>query len=85
MENKERNREEIKKKIQAMSEEELIDLYLKADWLSEQLTLLKKLRFGAKSERIVSGQLNLFNEIEDIQDHSDPQEEAEEGYEEVWD
>ena len=61
-----------------MSEDELVDLYLKADWLSEQLTLLKKLRFGAKSERIVSGQLNLFNEIKDIQDHPEPQEEAEE-------
>ena len=78
MENKDKKREEIKKKIQAMSEDELVDLYLKADWLSEQLTLLKKLRFGAKSERIVSGQLNLFNEIEEIQDHPDPQEEAEE-------
>ena len=50
MEIKESKREEIKKKIQAMSEDELLDLYLKADWLFEQLTLLRKLRFRSKSE-----------------------------------
>lgn len=68
-----KNREEIKKKIQSMSEDELIDLFIKAeeaDWYKEQLAVLNKLRFASKSEKIICGQLNLFNEAEEIYDAS---------------
>lgn len=64
-------REDIKKKIQSMSEDQLIDLFIKAekaDWYKEQLAILNKLRFGSKSEKVICGQLNLFNEVEEIYD-----------------
>ena len=48
---------EVKKKILATIEEELIALYLQADQPSKQLNLLNKLGFGAKSEKIMSKQL----------------------------
>lgn len=66
------NREEIKKKIESMSKEELIDFYMEKDseiaWYKEQLTLMNKLRYSTKSEKTICGQLNLFNEVEDIHD-----------------
>ena len=34
------------------------------------LPLLKKQRFSGTGEKVVNGQLNLFNEVEDIADHS---------------
>lgn len=71
-----KNREEIKKKIQSMSEEQLVDLFInnennkaEIDWYKEQLVLLNKLRFSSKSEKTICGQLNLFNEVEDIHDN----------------
>lgn len=66
-----KNRDDIKKKIQSMSEDELIDLFIKAEevnWYKEQLAILNKLRFGSKSEKIICGQLNLFNEAEELYD-----------------
>ena len=66
------NREEIKKKIESMSKEELIDFYMEKDseiaWYKEQLALMNKLRYSTKSEKTICGQLNLFNEVEDIHD-----------------
>ena len=38
------------------------------NWYREQLQMLSKSRFSSTSEKVISGQLNLFNEIEDIQD-----------------
>lgn len=77
-----KNREEIKQKIKSMSEDELIDLFIKNEqkeqelnWYKEQLAILNKLRFSSKSEKVILGQLNLFNEAEDI--HDNPVEEAE--------
>ena len=68
-----------------MSEHELVDSYMKlyteAKWLKEQLTLLKKAHFGSASEKIVTGQLNLFNEIEDLYDHRDRKEDLDDGAE----
>lgn len=64
-------RDKIKKKIQSMSEDELIDLFIKAkeaDWYKEQLAILNKLSFASKSEKVICGQLNLFNEAEEIYD-----------------
>lgn len=72
-----KNRDEIKKKIQSMSEDQFVDLFLRteeADWYKEQLAILNKLRFSSKSEKNICGQLNLFNEVEDI--HDTPVEEA---------
>lgn len=70
------NREEIKKKIESMSKEELVDFYInnqkietELNWYKEQLALLNKLRFSSTSERLITGQLNLFNEVEDTFDH----------------
>lgn len=66
------NREEIKKKIESMSKEELVDFYMEKDseiaWYKEQLALMNKLRYSTKSEKNIVGQLNLFNEVEDIHD-----------------
>ena len=74
MENKEKLRHELKKKIKSMNEEELIDFVLnneiELNWYKEQLELLKKQRFSGTGEKVVNGQLNLFNEVEDIADHS---------------
>ena len=70
-----KNREEIKKKIESMSKEELIDMYIEAEWYKEQIALLNKNRYGSKSEKIICGQLNLFNEIEDIYDNTVDEEE----------
>lgn len=71
-----KNREEIKAKIESMSKEELIDLFIKNEkneeqlnWYKEQLKILNKLRYSSKSEKTICGQLNLFNEIEDITDN----------------
>ena len=70
-----KERDEIKKKIQSMSEDELIDLFMNKEneinWYKEQLAILNKLRFSSKSEKIICGQLNLFNEPEDIQDNQE--------------
>lgn len=70
-----KNREEIKKKIQSMSEEQLVDLFInnennkiENDWYKEQLALLNKQRYSSTSEKVIVGQLNLFNEVEDIND-----------------
>ena len=38
---------------------------LRIQWLEEQNRLLKDYRFGAKSEKIIDGQLNLFNDAEE--------------------
>lgn len=65
-----KTREEIKKKIESMSKEELVDMYIEAEWYKEQVALLNKSRYGSTSERIICGQLNLFNEAEDIQDNT---------------
>ena len=40
------------------------------NWYKEQLEFLKKQRFSGTGEKVVNGQLNLFNEVEDIADHS---------------
>lgn len=71
-----KNREEIKQKIKSMSEDELVDLFIKNElkeqelnWYKEQLAILNKLRFSSKSEKVIIGQLNLFNEAEDIHDN----------------
>lgn len=73
-----KNREEIKQKIESMSKEELVDLFInnenneeQLNWYKEQMAMLNKLRFSSKSEKVISGQLNLFNEIEDIADNSE--------------
>ena len=70
MENKEKLRHELKKKIKSMNVEELIDFVLnneiELNWYKEQLELLKKQRFSGTGEKVVNGQLNLFNEVEDI-------------------
>lgn len=102
-----KKRDEIKKKLKSMSEDELVDLFINKEnelnqkngklnekttelnkktielnekmtelnekttelnWYKEQLALLNKLRFSSKSEKIISGQLNLFNEVEDVYD-----------------
>lgn len=77
------NREEIKTKLQSMSQEELIDLLINRDelanknskleqennWYREQIAMLKKARFSSSSEQTIAGQLNLFNEVEDVNDH----------------
>ncbi len=79
-----KNTEEIKQKIGSMSKEELIDSYtdlyinnknleMELNWYKEQIKLLKKQRYTGSSEKVISGQLMLFNEVEDIHDH--PQEE----------
>lgn len=64
-----KTREEIKKKIESMSQDELVEMYIEAEWYKEQLALLNKSRYGSTSERIICGQLNLFNEVEDIHDN----------------
>ena len=73
-----KNRDEIKQQIKSMSEDELVDLYIKSKeneaqmkWYREQLILLNKNRYSSKSEKEFSGQLNLFNEVEDIYDHNE--------------
>lgn len=74
-----KNRAEIKQKIESMSQDELIDLVIdnekeldkkekELNWYKEQIANLNKLRFSSKSEKILGGQLNLFNEIEEIAD-----------------
>ncbi|MGX8833493.1 transposase domain-containing protein [Amedibacillus sp. YH-ame6] len=66
-----------------MSQEELIDLLINRDglanenskleqennWYREQIAMLKKARFSSSSEQTIAGQLNLFNEVEDVNDH----------------
>lgn len=47
-----------------MSEDQLVDLFLKAeeaDWYKEQLAILNKLRFSSKSKKNICGQLNLIH------------------------
>lgn len=81
-----KNREEIKMKLQSMSEDELVDFFINKDvelkdnkqqlaktedelnWYKEQIAMLKKARFSSSSEQTIAGQLNLFNEVEDISD-----------------
>lgn len=53
-----KNREEIKQQIKSMSEDELVDLYIKSKeteaqmkWYREQLILLNKNRYSSKSEK----------------------------------
>lgn len=60
-----------------MSKDELVDLFIsnqkkdeELNWYREQFEILKKQRFASKSEKAICGQLNLFNEVEDIYDHS---------------
>ena len=69
------NRDKIKQKIESMSKDQLVDLYVEnqnneeqLNWYREQLQLLSKSRFSSTSEKVISGQLNLLNEIEDIND-----------------
>lgn len=38
------------------------------NWYKEQIAMLKKARFSTSSEQTIAGQLNLFNEVEDIND-----------------
>lgn len=78
-----KSREEIKQRIKSMSEDELVDLFInnerkdeklvqkdqELNWYKEQLAILNKLRFSSKSEKVIMGQLNLFNEVEDIHDN----------------
>ncbi len=49
------------------------NLEMELNWYKEQIKLLKKQRFSSSSEKVICGQLMLFNEAEDIHDH--PQEE----------
>ena len=81
-----KNREEIKQKIESMSQDELVDFFINKEqklteqeqelkWLKEQMAMLNKLRFSTKSEKVISGQLNLFNEVEDVVDNSEEVEE----------
>lgn len=77
-----KNREELKAKLKEMSDDEIVDMMIEKqkvqaelDYLKEQISLLKKSRYASKSEQVPSIQLNLFNEMEDVQDH--PAEEAE--------
>lgn len=73
-----KNREEIKRKVESMSTEQLVDLFIKAeeaDWYKEQLQMLNKSRYSSSSEKIINGQLNLFNEVEDIYDNTSDKEE----------
>lgn len=55
---------------------ELNEKTIELNWYKEQLALLNKMRFGSKSEKIISGQLNLFNEAEDVYDSQDTIEET---------
>jgi len=43
---------------------------LRIQWLEEQNRLLKDYRFGAKSEKIAEGQLNLFNDAEETSEET---------------
>lgn len=52
-----KNKQEIQQKSEEIS------------WYKEQLAILNKLRFSSKSEKVIMGQLNLFNEAEDIHDN----------------
>ena len=77
-----KNREELKAKLKEMSDDEIVDMMIEKqkvqaelDYLKEQISLLKKSRYASKSQQVPSIQLNLFNEMEDVQDH--PAEEAE--------
>ena len=70
-----KNREELKAKLKEMSDDEIVDMMIEKqkvqaelDYPKEQISLLKKSRYASKSEQVPSIQLNLFNEMEDVQD-----------------
>lgn len=52
-------------------------MYIEAEWYKEQVSLLNKSRYGSTSERVICGQLNLFNEVEDIHDNTVDKDEEE--------
>ena len=78
MKNSKESREEILNKIKNMSDDELVDLYLKSienqeqlAYVIEQLKLRNKSQFGSKSEKVSPDQLclDIFNEVEYINDN----------------
>lgn len=61
------------------NEEELLALLAEKDakleelenqvaWLTQRIEAMNKVKFGSKSEKVIDGQLNLFNEIEEFVD-----------------
>lgn len=61
------NIENLNEKIMAQ-EQRIAELEARLRWYEEQYRLAQQKRFGASSEKIVPGQLNLFNEVEDTAD-----------------
>lgn len=60
---------------QLLKENEQLKLQLeesngRLQWLEEQFKLLQQFRFGVKSEKLVDGQLNLFNDAEETSDET---------------
>ncbi len=59
--------EELNDRILAQ-EQQIVELEARLKWYEEQYRLARKKQFGSSSEKAIPGQLNLFNEAEDIAD-----------------
>ena len=74
------NEADVRKALEGLSHEKLIDLYCELDRKYSDLQAynekLRKKLFGVKnSDHIAKGQLSLFNEIEDAVDNEEPERE----------